>query len=81
MLYGADYHRFKARVMGPVDQFPSLLDGRTKAEVHFALDAVLADVPRLLRCSVRDSGIGISPRNSLSHRRAPCWRRRWRRGP
>ncbi len=38
MMHDADYHRFKAKIMKPVDEFFTLLDQRTEASVVAALD-------------------------------------------
>jgi methyl-accepting chemotaxis protein len=37
MMHDADYHRFKAKIMKPVDEFFTLLDERTEAAVSAAL--------------------------------------------
>jgi methyl-accepting chemotaxis protein len=36
MMHDADYHRFKAKIMRPIDQFLSLLDARTSQSIEVA---------------------------------------------
>jgi methyl-accepting chemotaxis protein len=38
MMHDADYHRFKAKIMKPVDEFFTLLDQRTEASVVAAME-------------------------------------------
>ncbi|MFN8908355.1 MAG: methyl-accepting chemotaxis protein [Betaproteobacteria bacterium] len=38
MMHDADYHRFKAKIMKPVDEFFTLLDQRTEAAVVAAME-------------------------------------------
>lgn len=40
MMHDADYHRFKAKIMRPIDQFLALLDTRTDSAIAAAQSAV-----------------------------------------
>ena len=40
LMHGADYHRFKADIMGPIDQFYVALEGRLASTIHAAEDRV-----------------------------------------